>query len=550
MPIVMSPLMRHCSRTVCLLAVLLVSCSAPISFKKIICPPPPGEFVVSPLSDALRELETGKTTKEPLLAAGHFYDSAHLAGKLALNGQDGALALYNQAVGLLVERLDQAKSLPWGRAITIGSGSGAHTLRGKLEPGAPQAGRHYVSVASLKFAGSLAKDQAVRGGIGAPLVAVSPINRDYRKTFDTPEPHVALTAVLRFEGPNSATLELHDPLDEERVFISGGRSAVLAANFSAPISMYLAKARPDKLGLTRLLNPQKYADTARLVRLQKFDKNRIPVIFIHGLDSTPVTWAPLYNNLMQDPELRRTYQFWVFSYPSGYPYFYSAALFRKELIGLNKVFPEHKDIVLCGHSMGGVISRLMVTDAGDKLWRTMFGKAPGDTKIGGASRQLLEDSLVFNNRPDIHRVIFCSAPHRGSEMANHWITRLFSRLVRVPSFIADTRNAVASMITSDAASIKLDRAPNSIDTLSPDNRFVREINKLPIAPGVTYHSIIGDRGKADSPNSSDGVVPYWSSHFDGAASEMIVPSGHSSHQDPAAFEEVRRILKLNAGSKK
>jgi pimeloyl-ACP methyl ester carboxylesterase len=449
---------------------------------------------------------------------------------------------------LLVERLDQAKSLPWGRTISIGAGTDTHTLRGKLEPGAPQVERQYISVATLKFDGDLAKNRAVRDGVGAPLVAVSPMKPDFRRTFDAAHPYVALTAVLRFEGANSATLELHDPLEEERITIGGG-SRVLAADFTAPISMYLAEARPDKLGLTRLLDPQKYADTARLVRLQKYDKSRIPVIFVHGLDSTPVTWAPMYNNLMQDPEIRRIYQFWVFSYPSGYPYFYSASLFRKELIRLNQVFPDHKDIVLIGHSMGGIISRLMVTDAGDTIWRALFGSAPADTKIQGQSRQLLEDSLVFHQRPDVRRVVFCSAPHRGSEMANHWITRLFSRLVRMPSFLTDARNAVASIVTADAASLKLDRAPNSIDTLSPDNRFVREVNKLPIAPGVTYHSIIGDRGKRDSPNSSDGVVPYWSSHFDGAASEKIVPSGHSSHQHPAAFEEVRRILRLNAGMK-
>jgi pimeloyl-ACP methyl ester carboxylesterase len=531
-----------------LLVLLLVSCSAPISFKKIICDPPPGEFVVSPLSDALRELEAGKTAKDPLVASGHFYDSARLAAEKALHQEAGAVALYNQAVGLLVERLDQADALPWGRAITIGTGSGSHTLRGRLEPGAPPVKRRFVSVASLKFEGELATQQAIRDGVGAPLVAISPVNPDYRRTYDVPQPHVALTAVLQFDGTNSATLELHDPLEEERIAIAG-RKPPLAANFTAPISMYLALARPDKLGLVRLLDPQKYADTARLGRLQKFDKNRIPVVFVHGLDSTPVTWAPLYNHLMQDPEMRKTYQFWFFSYPSGYPYFYSASLLRKELIGINQVFPEHRDIVLVGHSMGGIISRLMVTDAGDTIWRKMFGTAPADTKIRGQSRQILEDAMVFRNRPDVRRVIFCSAPHRGSEMANHWVTRLFARLVRMPTFLTDTRNAVASLITADASSMQLDRAPNSIDTLSPDNRFVREVNKLPIAPGVTYHSIIGDRGKGDSPNSSDGVVPYWSSHLDGAASEKIVPSGHSSHQHPEAFAEVRRILKLNAGLK-
>jgi hypothetical protein len=121
--------------------------------------------------------------------------------------------------------------------------------------------------------------------------------------------------------------------------------------------------------------------------------------------------------------------------------------------------------------------------------------------------------------------------------------------MRAPDVITNTRNAVASMITQDAASIQLDRAPNSIDTLSPNNRFVRGVNKLPIAPGVTFHSIIGDRGKGDTPNSSDGVVPYWSAHLDGAASEKIVPSGHSSHQHPEGFAEVKRILKLHAGLK-
>ena len=80
-------------------------------------------------------------------------------------------------------------------------------------------------------------------------------------------------------------------------------------------------------------------------------------------------------------------------------------------------------------------------------------------------------------------------------------------------------------------------------TLSPNNRFVRQINKIPIARGVTYHSIMGDRGKGDTPNSSDGVVPYWSSHIDGAASEKIVPSGHGAHEDPEGIQEVIRILK-------
>jgi len=96
-----------------------------------------------------------------------------------------------------------------------------------------------------------------------------------------------------------------------------------------------------------------------------------------------------------------------------------------------------------------------------------------------------------------------------------------------------------------ADDLKISRAPNSIDTLSPTSRFVRMINRIPIVGGIPYHTILGDRGKGDSPHSSDGVVPYWSSHMEGAQSECIVPSDHAAHRNPQAFAEVLRILKLN-----
>lgn len=523
-----------------LLATLaLASCSAPISFQKIPNKTPVGNFQEAPLSDALRELEAGKVAKDPLVSSGHFFECARLAGALALEGEAGALALYNQATGLLVERLDENQLLPWGGPITLG---GKYTLAGKMEPGAPKVARQFLNVDSLRFGGVYSSIRAVRPGVGAPLVAISNENSAARKSYETEKSHKSLTAVLRFSGKTSATLELHDPLEVEKISIAG-RNPDLAADFSAPISLYMSVARPDKLGLIRLLNPQKYSDTARLTRLQAYDPKRTPVLFVHGLDSTPATWTLMYHSLMNDPDIRNNYQFWVFSYPSGYPYPYSASLLRSELEGVKRAFPESKDMIIVGHSMGGMISRLMVTDARDTIWREMFGKSPAETKIRGASRELLEESLVFNSREEIDTAIFIAAPHRGSELSNHFVGRMFSRLVRLPTFITDTRNVFASIVTADEASLQLDRAPNSIDTLSPNNRFVREVNKLPIAPGITYHSIMGDRGKGDTPESSDGIVPYWSSHLKGSASEKIVPSGHGAHENPEGIEEVRRILK-------
>src|SRR5690606_24136901 len=223
-----------------------------------------------------------------------------------------------------------------------------------------------------------------------------------------------------------------------------------------------------------------------------------------------------------------------------------ASLLRKELDGIARAFPDRKDIVIVGHSMGSLVSRLMVTDAGERIWRDIFTKGPDEMKISGASRHLLRDSLVFRHRREIDRVIFISAPHRGSEIASNWIGRLGSRLVRMPTFLTDARNAVASVRTADRASLHLDRAPNSIDTLSPNNRYGEAVNKLPVAPGIPYRSIMGDRGKGGNrdhtrPVSSDGVVPYWSSHLEGAVSEKIVSSDHSAHQHPDGIAEVRRI---------
>lgn len=195
--------------------------------------------------------------------------------------------------------------------------------------------------------------------------------------------------------------------------------------------------------------------------------------------------------------------------------------------------------------MGGMISRLMITDAGDKIWHDYFGKSPAETKIPSPTRELLEETFIFNHRPEVARVIFICAPHRGSLLASNWIGRLGSRLVRMPFLVASIPISILTGGTPDPGAMHLSRIPNSIDTLSPSNRFVREVNKIPITPGIPFHTIEGDHGRGDAPNSSDGVVPYWSSHLAGAQSDLIVPSNHSAPRNPQAIAEVRRILRLH-----
>jgi hypothetical protein len=208
-----------------------------------------------------------------------------------------------------------------------------------------------------------------------------------------------------------------------------------------------------------------------------------------------------------------------------------------------------KPMVVIGHSMGGCISRLLITDAGNKLWMALFKKPPGQVPLSAESRKIFTDALIFQHRQEIGRVIFISAPLRGSELASNWLGRIGSSLVRSPVTLLKAGRDAIKITTFRSGELKLKRIPNSLDTLAPTNRFVKAINSIPITPGIPYHTIMGDRGKGDAPHSSDGVVPYWSSHLDGATSEHIVPSGHGTQQNPQAIEEVRRILTLIARSR-
>jgi len=165
-----------------------------------------------------------------------------------------------------------------------------------------------------------------------------------------------------------------------------------------------------------------------------------------------------------------------------------------------------------------------------------------------ASKHLLDEAIISKHRGEIGRVVFMSTPHRGANLASNWIGRIGSMLVRTPTKLLTIGRTLRESLTTDPAALQLKSVPNSVDTMAPNNRFVMGINTIPITPGIPYHSIIGDRGRGDSPNSSDGVVPYWSSHLDGARSEFIAPCDHGSPKNPQAIAEVHRILKLNAQS--
>ena len=485
---------------------------------------------------------------QPAVALGDDLLAAKLSLQVLLQrpNDSSAQSIYDFSVARVVQDVDRTDLEPWRHPIAVSTDQGGYTLVSPKPVDAEHDPSRYdlFPTDSLKIGGQFFKARSVVAGIGAPLVAVARSeNPRFRQEYKLRRLYAPATAVIKFSG-QTANLEFIDPLQSERVTLNK-REFPLAVDLSASTAMLIARERPERIGFASVLNPQKYADKARLIQLQQFDPARTPVIFVHGLQETPASWAPMINTLQSDPSIEKHYQFWVYGYPSGYPYPYSAALFRRDLDGIDRAFPNHKRVVLIGHSMGGMICRLMITDSGDKIWRANFSTAPAQTPLSGETRKLLEESLLFVHRRDVQRVIFIATPHRGSKFAAGWIGRIGSSLVRTPRSFASIYASTKPLLIADPAARTLKRMPNSVDTLEPNDRFVQAVNKLPLASDIPYHSIMGDRGRGDTPNSSDGIVPYWSSHLKGAQSELIVNSDHGAQYNPQAIQEVERILKRN-----
>jgi pimeloyl-ACP methyl ester carboxylesterase len=529
---------------VTLAAVLLTSCAQLATIRNVEPRAP------SIASVSARSFPTERASRQdPEAALAHDLETAATAwADLERDKSNGrALQVYNYSVGRIVSLLQSTGKLSDAGSVTISTGARGYKLafRSEVKDFADTQSCHFIPADELAISGKDYTQRIQREGIGAPVLAERdrPLE-NARAQFLIPERiFYSLTALVEFKD-SKARLVLKDPLNSDRVSIAG-RDYPLAADLSIGTAALLAKDRPQRLGFIRMIRPAKYAYTARLVRLQPYDRNKIPVLMIHGLQDTPATWAPLLNELRSDPQINHRYQFWVYNYPSGYPFPYSAELLREELDRVNKTYPGHKKIILIGHSMGGLVARLMVTDSHLVLWNDYFGEPPDEVPMDPETKQFVERLLVFQHRPEVSRVIFISTPHRGSQIASDWIGRLGIALVKLPSNLTKTGTAVMQFETKAGANAEKPNRlhfPTSIDTLAPNNRFVLALNSLPIASHIPYHSIIGDRGRGDTPNSSDGVVAYWSSHLEGAQSERIVPSDHGAHQNKQGMEEVHQIL--------
>jgi pimeloyl-ACP methyl ester carboxylesterase len=419
--------------------------------------------------------------------------------------------------------------------------------------------RHYSTITPaglVSFEGL--SNRLLRYGLGVPLSACR--ERDSKDPTDTYLPRVGtclpLTAVLDFpEASNTAVLSFHNAFTRETVALMGGETFPLAANFSAPFASLIERTGLTSYsGLLRTLRGgQELLEKTGFFTVEPYRTGRIPLIFVHGLFSSPVTWVNLQNDLMGDPIIRKHYQVWSYLYPTNLPILLNAETFREKLDQLKRHLTETNGdsaatsgMVIIAHSMGGLLTKTAVVKDSEPVRQYLWESPEKIAELDPETRALIDRVFTFRVKPYVERVIFVAVPFLGSEIADNWVGWIGRKLVGLPRSIlqatADFPARIRDVIRPELRAELAEQDLTSVKGLSPKNPALLALAKALVDRCVPYHLIEGDRGLGGGVNASDGVVPFRSSHLEGAESELIVPAGHAAFTHPIAVLEIKRIL--------
>ena len=424
----------------------------------------------------------------------------------------------------------------------------------------------FISVGEFKVRGL--RNRYRQPGIGVPLAAEvsqegTGREAEIARKYIPRRVKVPVTAFVRIDnivdaiagGHLQGHLELY-PADEEATVEVEGRKLPLELEPSAALAYALDGAPVWDTEYGFFLKPASRAAGMHLVMLHPYRQGRIPIVLVHGTASSPARWADMVNELMNDPQLRGRIQFWFFIYSSSNPILESAAELRRTLLSVVKELdpdeldPALRRMVLIGHSQGGMLARLMVTDSGDRFWDNVSNAPFAQVKGPPEALAFVRDVMFFKPVSYVKRVVFIATPHHGSFRVSSLVLDLVRRVVTLPATTVKNLQVLAAANPELAAARDaVDNMPTAIENMRPGNRFVRTYSASPIAPGVIANSIIAVLGEGPVSGKTDGFVAYESAHLDGVESEKIVRAPHSCQGEPDTILEVRRILREHVGNR-
>lgn len=280
---------------------------------------------------------------------------------------------------------------------------------------------------------------------------------------------------------------------------------------------------------------------------------------MHGLLSNPAALLEVADIVRADPMLRSRYQIWVFRYPTGDDFLESAAALREQLAAAFACRKQHspnldieplndptRKAVIVGHSMGGLVAKLQVTDSGDRLWRAI-SNVPLEQLRGPP--QTIADfrrSFFFRANPIIGCVVYIATPHQGSPWPSTGVGRWGANLARRGASERADFEAI-SLNNPGALTGGFDETfPSSVDLLQPDSKLLLRLSYTAPAPEVRVHSIIGELCRLPRAGPSDGVVPMDGAYRSEAESTTIVDATHTLIlRSPDAQQEFLRILRIH-----
>jgi pimeloyl-ACP methyl ester carboxylesterase len=396
-------------------------------------------------------------------------------------------------------------------------------------------------------------------GVGLPLVGwkeTTPVGVP-RPPYQLPNgfPY-NLTATLEFHGSGTPTWHFAKRWLHNDVKIST-TTHTLAADWTAPNAFLWKMCDLDDLKIQNVLTPDRFMEETGIYFLQPYDPKKIPLVLVHGLVSSPDAFKNMINDIAPEPWFREKYQIWLYNYPTGNPWILSSMKFR-ELMREACAYARTKGddtnlnrMVVACHSMGGLVTRSSVSDPKTVFYDAFFNQPIDQLNVSEPTRKLICDATLYQPLTEPKRVVFLAVPHRGSPVANRWFANLISNVIRLPKTLTvdlldKTLTTMTDVLKGEDGRSPL---PTSINSLSPTGRANLALDQIPLSKEIEFHSVIGDRGRGDTPDSSDGIVPYWSSHVAPVKSELIVPSNHSVPDNEQAAIELKRILKLHLQSK-
>jgi pimeloyl-ACP methyl ester carboxylesterase len=475
-----------------------------------------------------------------------------------------AMHLYNAALDRLIRaaKTEGAAGLQVGATVTLKIHGGEVVMRLALWPETPwQASDidELIPAADFEVTGLDGRNNR-RYGLGVPLIAVRRTDAkaaEGPERFYPPEMAFPLTALLRPERPlrdaanadvektRACTIDLVDPI-QKRTIGEGAGAVAIEADVTTPLAYMWSRTDLNKFRWSGLLRPGKVAERAGLMLIRPYEPGKIPVVMVHGLLSSPLAWIPMLNELLRDPAIQQRYQFLLYLYPTGVPVPIAASGLRDSLEAARQQFdpsgadPGFGQMVLLGHSMGGLLAHAMVVRSDDWLWQINTDVRFDD--IHGPREVLaeLQHYTFFDWLPYVKRVVFLATPHRGSDYSRRLAGRVGSGLISEPDYYT---KLIAQLVKQnpDAFPKRFRHLPTSIETLDPDSPVLMALLRMAQNPDVKLHSIIGSLRPESVANTTDGIVPYRSAHLDGVP-ERVVRSDHGVQKDPEAIREVRAIL--------